>query len=214
MFLTMIKENKQLQNVLITQQNQINELIPKIGNQIIGDNNTINNKHKFNINIFLNEQCKDALTMNEFIDKIKITMNDLMITKNKGLSEGVSNIFIENMNKLSIRERPMHCTDVKRETVYIKCEDTTDSDGTTNWEKDIENIKLKEALKKVSHVQEKSLNKWIEEHPNWEENSDEQEQYMQLVKNCTDDFNENKREDKAIKKVCSQVYLGDAINGV
>ena len=119
MFLTMIKENKQLQNVLVTQQNQINELIPKIGNQIIGDNNTIN-KHKFNINIFLNEQCKDALTMNEFIDKIKITMNDLMVTKNKGISEGVSNIFIENMNKLSIRERPMHCTDVKRETSLYK----------------------------------------------------------------------------------------------
>ena len=174
MFLTMIKENKQLQNVLITQQNQINELIPKIGNQIIGDNNTIN-KHKFNINIFLNEQCKDALTMNEFIDKIKITMNDLMVTKNKGISEGVSNIFIENMNKLSIRERPMHCTDVKRETVYIKCGDAIDSDGATNWEKDIENIKLKEALKKVSHVQQKSLDKWTGEHPNWENNSDEQE---------------------------------------
>ena len=211
MFLTMIKENKQLQNVLVTQQNQINELIPKIGNQIIGDNNTITNKHKFNINIFLNEQCKDALTMNEFIDKIKITMNDLMVTKDKGLSEGVSNIFIENMNKLSLRERPMHCTDVKREIVYIKCDNTIEN-GTSNWEKDEENHKLKDALKKVSHVQQKNLDKWTEEHPNWKNNSDEQEEYMQLVKNCTDDLNKNKREDKAIKKVCNQAYLGDTIN--
>ena len=211
MFITMIKENKQLQNVLITQQNQINELIPKVGNQIIGDNNTINNKHKFNINIFLNEQCKDALTMNEFIDKIKITMNDLMITKNKGLSEGVSNIFIENMNKLSLRERPMHCTDMKRETVYIKCDNTIDN-GISNWEKDEENHKLKEALKKVSHMQQKNLDKWTEEHPNWKNNSDEQEEYMQLVKNCTDDLHENKRQDKAIRKVCNQVYLGDTLN--
>ena len=211
MFLTMIKENKQLQNVLVTQQNQINELIPKIGNQIIGDNNTITNKHKFNINIFLNEQCKDALTINEFIDKIKITMHDLIVTKDKGLSEGVSNIFIENMNKLSLRERPMHCTDVKREIVYIKCDNTIEN-GTPNWEKDEENHKLKEALKKVSHVQQKNLDKWTEEHPNWKNNSDEQEEYMQLVKNCTDDLNKNKREDKAIKKVCNQAYLGDTIN--
>ena len=69
-------------------------------------------------------------------------------------------------------------------------------------------------MKKVSHVQQKSLDKWTGEHPNWEDNSDEQEQYIQLVKNCTDDLNENKREDKAIKKVCSQVYLGDTINDV
>ncbi len=211
MFLTMIKENKQLQNILVTQQNQINELIPKVGNQIIGDNNTLNNKHKFNINIFLNEQCKDALTMNQFIDKIKITMNDLMITKNKGLSEGVSNIFIENMNKLSLRERPMHCTDMKREIVYIKC-DNPINNGEANWEKDEENIKLKDALKRVSQVQQKSLDKWTIEHPNWQNNSDEQEEYMQLVKNCTDDLHENKREDKAIRKVCNQTYLGDVVN--
>lgn len=209
MFLTMIKENKQLQEILVTQQNQINELIPKIGNQIIGDNNTINNKHKFNINIFLNEQCKDALTMNEFIDKIKITMNDLVVTKNKGLSEGVSNIFIENMNKLSIRERPIHCTDVKRETVYIKCEDTV-NDG-TSWMKDIENSQLKNALKRVSCVQQKNLDKWTKEHPNWLNNPEQQEEYMQLVKNCTDDLQENKREDKVIRKVCNQTYLGDTL---
>ena len=213
MFLTMIKENKELQNVLITQQSQINQLIPKIGNQIIGDNNTINNKHKININIFLNEQCKDALTMNEFIDKIKININDLMITKNKGLSEGVSNIFIENMNKLSLRERPMHCTDMKRETVYIKC-DNTINNGQSKWEKDEENNILKEAFKKVSHVQQKNLDKWTKEHPNWRNNSDEQKEYMKLVKNCTDDLHENKREGKAIRKVCNQVYIGENINDI
>ena len=207
MFLTIIKENKQLHDTLVTQQNQINELLPKIGNQIVGNN--IINKNKFNINIFLNEQCKDALTMNEFIDKIKITMDDLMVTKNKGLSEGVSNIFIENMNKLSLHERPMHCTDVKRETVYIKCDDDID-EGVSKWEKDNENIKLKEALKKVSQVQQKSLTKWTEEHPNWMEDSDLQEEYMKLVKNCTDDLQEHKREDKVIKKVCNKTYLGDA----
>ena len=128
----MIHENQELRN-------QVTELIPKVGNTI--------NKPRFNINIFLNEQCKDALTMNEFIDKIKVTLDDLLITKNKGLTEGVSNIFIENMNKLSVHERPMHCTDVKRETVYIKCEDEINKNGNSKWEKDKENRKLKESIK-------------------------------------------------------------------
>jgi len=136
----MVNENKDLCTTIITRQNELNEKIntTNINNQIIGNNNTIN-KQKLNINIFLNEQCKDALTMNEFIDKIKITIDDLLVTKNKGLTEGVSNIFIENMNKLSLHERPIHCTDVKRETVYIKC---NGEDKGTNWSQDCENTKL------------------------------------------------------------------------
>lgn len=209
MFMSMVKENKDLCTTIITRQNEINEKInmTNINNQIIGDNNIIN-KNKLNINIFLNEQCKDALTMNEFIDKIKITLDDLLITKDKGLTEGVSNIFIENMNKLSLHERPMHCTDVKRETVYIKC--NGENKG-TNWLQDSKNTQLKEALKKVSQVQQKSLDKWTREHPNWMENPALQQEYMKLVKNCTDDLQENKREEKVIKKVCNKVYLGDTV---
>ena len=184
-------ENKELRS-------QISELIPKVGNIV---NNTINSKQRLNINIFLNEQCKDALTINEFIDKIKVTMNDLMITKTKGLTEGVSNIFIENMNKLSLYERPMHCTDTKRETVYINS--ATGPDGQQGWLRDEENKNFKIAINKISHVQRQNLNKWIEEHPNWEKNSDEQEEYMKLVKSCTDDF----KEDKIIKRLCNNIYL-------
>ena len=119
LILKLVDENSEIKLLLFkqfeTMQNQISELIPKVGN-----NNTINNKQKFNINIFLNEQCKDALTIDQFVNKIQVTLEDLLVTKNKGITEGVSNIFIENMNKLSLYERPMHCTDTKRETVYIK----------------------------------------------------------------------------------------------
>ena len=185
-------ENKELRD-------QISELIPKVGNNTI--NNTINSKQKVNINIFLNEQCKDALTMTEFINKIKVTLDDLMLTKTKGLCEGVSNIFIENMNKLSLYERPMHCTDAKRETMYIKCDG--DAEAGDGWARDEENKNLKMAINKVTHVQRQSLDKWIEEHPNWESNSDEQEEYMKLVRCCTDDC----KEDKIIKRLCNSVYL-------
>jgi hypothetical protein len=200
MFMMLIKDNKELRDTLITEnkelRSQISELIPKVGN-----NN--NNKQKFNINVFLNEKCKDALTMNSFIDKIKITMDDLMITKNKGIAEGVSNIFIENMNKLSLHERPIHCTDVKRETMYIKCEE---KDG-SGWEKDPENKKIKQALEKISHVQNRGLKMWIEKHPNWESKPDEQEEYMLLINKCTGDLSEEKREEKIIRKLCNEVYI-------
>ena len=112
----LFKQFETMQNQMQEQQSimndQINELIPRVGN-----NNTIN-KQKLNINIFLNEQCKDALTLEQFINKIEVTLGNLLVTMNKGLTEGVSDIFIENMNKLSVYERPLHCTDMKRETLY------------------------------------------------------------------------------------------------
>ena len=144
--------------------------------------------------------------MNEFIDKIKITIDNLMVTKNKGLAAGVSNIFIENMNKLSLYERPIHCTDVKRETVYIKSEGDTDAKE-PHWEKDKENKKIKQALKKVSHVQQKGLKHWVKEHPDWEENPDEQEEYLLMINKCTSDLMEDNREEKIIKKLCNEVYI-------
>ena len=203
LLLTMIKENKEMCNELKKEICKNN-----IKNQIIGDNNTIN-KNKLNINIFLNEQCKDALTMNEFIDKIKISLDNLLITKDKGISEGLSNIFIENMNKLSLHERPMHCTDVKRETVYIKYNNNENND---NWKQDNENIELKEALKKVTLVQQKNLDKWTKENPSWNEDPTLQQEYIKLVKNCTDDIQENKRAEKIVKKVCNTVFIGEINN--
>ena len=196
MFLKMMKQNNELMN-------QVTDLIPKVGNN---NNNTINNKNKFNINIFLNEECKDAITMNEFIKKIEVSLSNLLTTQNKGISEGVSDIFIENMNKLSLYERPIHCTDVKGEIVYIKSDDDGEKVG---WKLDEQNRELKEALQKISKVQQQNLKKWTDEHPNWEKDPKLQKEYMKLVKNATDDLKENKREEKVIKKLCNNSYLND-----
>ncbi len=170
----------------------IGKLIPKVGN----GNTNINNNQKININIFLNEECKDALSIDEFIDKIKVSMDNLLLTKDKGINEGVADIFIENMNKLSIKERPMHCTDPKREILYIK------NDG---WEKDINNDGLKEALKKISYKQSKSLDKWTEAHPDYLNNEKESQEYIQLINSATDDL--DLKENKTIKKICNNIYL-------
>ena len=203
MFMTIMNENKELRDMLISQHNQISELIPKVGNNN-NSNNTIHNKQKFNVNVFLNEQCKDALTMKQFIEDIKISLEDLFITKNKGITEGVSNIFIKNMNKLSLHERPIHCTDVKRETVYIKSEG--DDGEEAKWEKDKEQEKLKEAINEMTYVQSKNLKLYTDKNPDWMDKEHKQDEYMIMVKNSMDDIKKDNRVGKVVKKVCNNVY--------
>jgi hypothetical protein len=190
----MKKENQKLINTLISQHQQLTEIIPQIGN---GNNNNSNNiKQKFNISVFLNEKCKDAISMNEFVEKIEISMKNLLITKDKGLGEGLSNIIIENMNKLSLYERPMHCTDKKRETIYIKNEE---------WEKDEGNEKINKFLRNVEHKQLQNIEQWTDKHPNYMNNETQQEEYLNLVKGCTSSIDHCKN--KVIRKLCDNVYL-------
>ena len=183
----LIKQNTELQQ-------QISELIPKVGN----NHNTINshNKNKFNINVFLNEKCKDALSMDEFINKIEVSMKNLLTTKEKGQTQGISNIIIENMNKLSLYERPMHCTDKKRETLYVK---------NNEWEKDDNKEHINKALKKVESKQLKNLNVWLDEHPNYMNNPNEQEEFAKLMSECGKSVDDGR--EKIIKKLCDNVYL-------
>ena len=183
--MTLIKENSKLIKT-------ISEIAPKVGN----NNNNI--KQKFNINIFLNEQCKDAISMDKFIQGIEVSMKNLLTTKNKGLAAGVSNIFIENMNKLSLHERPLHCTDTKRETLYIKNEE---------WEKDQDNKQIKEKMRAIAQKQVQSLKKWTGKHPNYMKVPHLQDEYTKLIQGITDTLDQN--EEKVLKNVCNNVYLTD-----
>ena len=184
--LQLINKNSELQKT-------ISEMIPKMGNN---NNNTINNKNKFNINVFLNEKCKDALSMDEFIEKIEISMKNLLTTKEKGQINGISNIIIENMNKLSLYERPLHCTDKKRETLYVK---------NNEWEKDDNKEHINKALKKVESKQLKNLNVWLETHPNYMNNHIEQEEFAKLISECGKSIDDGR--EKVIKKLCDNVYI-------
>ena len=179
----LINENQELRKT-------ITEMIPKMGN------NNNNLKQKFNINVFLNEKCKDALSMDEFIDKIEISMKNLLTTKEKGQTQGISNIIMENMNKLSLYERPLHCTDKKRETLYVK---------NNEWEKDDSKEHINKALKKVESKQLKNLNVWLEEHPNYMNNPIEQEEFAKLMSECGKSIDDGR--EKIIKKLCDNVYI-------
>ena len=196
MVLKILEQNKQLSDIIVNQSKQMNEMIPKIGNT----NNTINNNQKLNINIFLNEKCKDAMSMDNFLKTIEVSLSNLLVTKEKGLAEGITNIIVENMNKLPINQRPIHCTDVKRETIYIKNE---------TWEKDENKEKTKEAIKKISCIQTKNIKKWTEANPNYMEKEKLKDEYIYLIKHISDDVKE--KEEKIIKNICKNSYINDKL---
>ena len=186
------------QKTLETQQKQIGELIPMVGNTTTV-NNTNNTNNKFNINIFLNEQCHNAINMNDFIKQINISLEDLDITKNQGLTEGLSNLLIANMNKLSVYERPVHCTDIKRETLYIK-----DQGG---WEKDQDKTKIKAALKDLTKIQYRNMQQWMDANPGYMDDPDKQDYFIDLVRRCSSSLTDI--DSKVIKRVCNNVNIKD-----
>lgn len=188
MFMEMVKENKEMRSLLSQQQQQISEMIPKIGN----NNNNI--KQKFNINLFLNEKCKDALSMDQFIDQIEVSIKNLLTTHDKGQAQGVTDIIMDNMNRLSIYERPLHCTDKKRETLYIK---------TDEWQCDENKSKINDAIKKIESKQFKNIKNWVDQHPNYMTNEKEQDEFLKIVKETSNSIEENR--EKVIKNLCNQM---------
>jgi hypothetical protein len=202
--ITLIKENndikeimKKQQDQLMKQQDQISELMPKIGNTI--NNNNTNNK--FNINVFLNEHCKDAMSINDFVKSIQVSLKNLLTTKSKGLGNGINEIINENMNKLSLEKRPVHCTDKKRETLYVKHD---------KWEKDINKKETTKMLKGLQLQQIKNLDLWKEANPNYMEDEDLKHEYMILVNKCTKPLSESEK--KLFKNLCDNTYIKDDDN--
>jgi hypothetical protein len=210
MFLTVVNENKELRSMMVEQQKtimaqskQMTEIIPKIGNNnSTTNNNTINNNQRVSINVFLNEKCKDAINMSDFIKSISVSLEQLDFTKTQGLEKGISNVIMENMNKLSLYERPMHCTDTKRETIYIKDNDT--------WEKDKDKSKLKNAIRKTSNKNYTALTNWRKENPDFMEDDDKQMFYARAMSTLGKPM--DGVDDKIVKKICSNTYLKESLD--
>ena len=201
----LLNDNQELKNIIVQQQNQLfkqqeqfSELIPKVGNN---NTNTINNNQKFNINVFLNEQCKDAINLSDFIKSLHVTLEQLDFTKQNGLADGISKTIIDNMSKLSIYERPMHCTDVKRETLYIK-EDNA-------WSKDKAKEKVKNVIKKTSSKNFNALMDWKTLNPDFMKSEDKTDYFTKTISTIgksTDSIDE-----KVIKKLCKEIYVKDSV---
>ena len=200
LIIKLLNDNKEMREIIVKQQDhmmkqqtQISELIPKVGNN---NNNNIQN-NKFNIQVFLNERCKDAINMSDFIKSIQVSLQQLDYTKQNGIVDGLSNVIIENMNKLGLYQRPIHCTDIKRESLYIKDDD--------NWEKDVNKEKIKKAIKDVSTKQFCALSKWTKENPDFQNNETKQNYYTHTLVAIAN--NKEHNEEKIIKKLCSSSIL-------
>ena len=192
-------------DVIKKQQDQITELTNTIKNMapLINSNitnNTQNNNQKFNINVFLNEDCKNAINMSDFIKSLHITIEQLDFTKQNGLAQGLSKSIIENMNKLSIYERPMHCTDSKRETLYIK-EDN-------EWKKDINKEKIKGAIKKASSKNFNALMDWKTLNPDYMNNEDKTDYFTKTI--STIGKPTTNIDEKIIKNLCKETYVKES----
>ena len=187
----LIKEN-------VKHQQQISELIPKIGN----NNNTINNNQKFNIQVFLNEKCKDAINITDFIKSIEVSLQQLDFTKQNGLANGLSKTIMDNMNKLSVYERPLHCTDVKRETLYIKDENV--------WSKDNSKEKIKKAIKKASSKNYNAIQEWKTNNPDFLNNESKTDYFTKTI--TTIGKSGDGTEEKIIKNLCKETYIKDSID--
>ena len=142
----------------------------------INNNNNSHNK-TFNLQFFLNEQCKDALNINEFVNSIKIQLSDLEDTGRLGYVDGISKIIMKNLQDVDKFKRPIHCSDLKREVIYIKTNDT--------WTKDDENNEqMKNAIRQVTNKNIREIAAWAAAHPNCKDSSSRKnDQYLQIVSN-------------------------------
>jgi ferritin len=193
LIMELLKSNNELQK-------QIIELC-KEGKTI--NNNTTNN-NQFNLQFFLNEQCKDALNLKDFVDQIKLQLSDLDMIGRVGYVEGMSKIFLRNLKELDVCKRPIHCSDLKRETLYVKDKDA--------WEKENgENVKITRAIKEVEHKNIKQLPQWREENPAADDTETKKHmEYQNILLEAMGGStleDDNKKREKIVRNIAKEVVI-------
>lgn len=206
----LIKDNSEFKKMMIEQQKSLIEIAKEKApinstNTNSNSNNTINCNNKiFNLQVYLNETCKDAINLTDFVDSIKVQIKDLEKVGEKGYSEGVSKIFIDNLNQLQKKLRPIHCSDSKRETIYIK--------ENNQWTKDDDNKSiLTKAIKQVANKNIKKITDWQKLNPEYKDSSSKQnDRYLKIVLNSMSGSTKEEAEknyDKIIKNVIKETII-------
>jgi hypothetical protein len=192
---------------LIQQNQKLQEMIfdlAKEGKSVTNNNTTNNNNNQFNLNFFLNEQCKDALNLMEFVESLNVQLKDLEYTAAKGYAEGISNIFINGLSKLSVHKRPLHCSDSKREVLYIK--------DNGEWLKDdVDKSKLTRAIKIVGNKNMQQIKEWQKAYPDYKDPSSKQnDKYMKMLCNAMSGSTQeeaDKNYEKIIRNITREVVI-------
>jgi hypothetical protein len=199
----LINENKELKNMMIEQQNMVMKVLEN-GTHNNHSHNTTNSHNKaFNLNFFLNETCKDAMNIMDFVDSIKLQLSDLEKVGEIGYVEGISKIITKNLKALDITQRPIHCTDKKREVLYVKDED--------KWEKEDEDKnKLKKAIKRVVSKNQRLIPQFKEKHPDCGKSASKfSDQYNKIIVESMGGPGDNdyEKEEKIIQKISREVIV-------
>ena len=192
LIMLLIKENSELKNMMM---------------DVIKNGTHNNNSHNktFNLQVFLNEQCKDALNISEFVETIKIQLSDLETTGRLGYVEGVSKIINKNLNELETNKRPIHCSDIKREILYIKDDNKWVKDGS---EKEI----LKKAVKQIANKNIMQINEWRKANPSCTDSESKQNDlYLKIVSNSMSGSTKEEQFDN-LNKIMSKVSKEVAID--
>ena len=211
MFFELLKQNNDFKELIIEQNKQIveqNKMIVDLSTKTTITNNNSNynncNNKTFNLQVFLNEKCKDALNITDFVNSLNLSLTDLENVGESGFVNGISKIFIKGLRSLDVFKRPIHCSDLKRETMYLKEQNV--------WEKDNENKdRLKKVVKLIAHKNFGKLMDWKEKYPECK-NSDSKknDQYMKII--CASMGAKTKAEDdelynKIIRNVAKEVTI-------
>ena len=204
----LMKENSEFKQLMIDQNKHMMEqnknmleLAKNSGNH--NSHNTTNN-NSFNLNVFLNETCKDAMNIMEFVDQLQVSVKDLEETGRLGYTEGISKIFINGLKQINISDRPIHCADSKREIVYIK--------DKNQWNKeDGDKSLLTNAIKHVAHKNMRQIKEWTKVNPEYNDSSSKQnDRYLKIVSNSMNGSTEeetNKNYNKIIKNITKETII-------
>jgi len=200
--MSLLNQNMELQKQIIDLCKEKNTVINNTTNNTTNTTNNTNNN--FNLNFFLNEQCKDALNIMDFINQLKLKLSDLDMVGRVGYAEGISKIFIRGLKELDVFKRPIHCSDFKREVLYVKDQDS--------WEKDNEEKnKLKTAIKHIAAKNFKQINEWQEVNPDAEDTDTKKHMdYQHIIMNSmggATNEDDEKNYNKIIKNISKEVVI-------
>jgi hypothetical protein len=204
--LDIVKQNKDLSQQNHDLTSKIVDICKNNSNTI--SNNNINSHNKtFNLNVFLNETCKNAMNISDFIDSLQLQLSDLEKVGEVGYIEGISNIIIKNLNALDVTLRPIHCTDKKRETMYVKDED--------KWEKeDIKKAKLHKMVRRIANKNIDLISQFKELYPDWKKSTSKvSDQFNKIIIESMGGAGDNdyEKEEKIIKKISKEVFVEKTI---
>jgi hypothetical protein len=191
----LIKDNSEFKNMMM-------EVI-KNGTMNNSNNTSNSNNKTFNLQFFLNETCKDAMNIMEFVDSVKLQLSDFEKLGEIGYVDGISNIIVKNLKALDVDKRPVHCTDAKREVLYIKDDD--------KWEKENEDKnKMRKVIKKIANRNSRMLKEFKAKHPDCgKSDSLFSDQYNKLIVEAMGGPGDNdlEKEDKIIRKITKEVVI-------